>query len=137
VGVRTCILKERWIIVFGPRADFTSRLAAVDTKATVGVRVEMRTGTMARHQLRAINRPDGQLGRANAVQIGHTVGRFAIVFAFFRVREIPDRYNPDRQAVAFQRRHAVEVQSVGPGELHLSKGRGWHHPGPATVDLVP
>lgn len=137
VGVRTCILKERRIIFFWPRADFTSRLAVVGTNAAVGVRVGMRTGTMARHHPRAISRPDSQLGRANAVQVGHTVSRFAIVLAFFRVCEIPGRYNPDRQVVAFQHRHAVKVQSVGPGELHLSHGRGRHNPGPATVDLVP
>jgi len=137
-GVRTRILNECRIVVFGPRADLTSRLGVVGTQAAVSVRVEMRTGTMARHHPPgAISCPDGQLGRAHAVQVGHTVGRFAIVLAFFRVREIPGRHHPDRQVVAIQHRHAVEVQSVGPGELHLGKGRGRHNPGPATVDLVP
>jgi len=79
----------------------------VGTSAAVSVRVEPLTGTLACHHAGASL--DGQLGRAHAVQVGHTAGRFTVVLAFFRVREIPSRQHPDRQVVAVHQRHVVEV----------------------------
>lgn len=88
VGVRTGLLEE-CRIVFGPRAALTSRRSIVGTSAAVSVRVEPLTGALARHHAGASL--DGQLGRAHAVQVGHTAGRFTVVLAFFRVRELPGR----------------------------------------------
>jgi len=76
-GVRTGLL-EQCRIVFGPRATLTSRRS-----------VEPLTGALARHHAGASL--DGQLGRAHAVLVGHTAGRFTVVLVFFRVRELPGR----------------------------------------------
>lgn len=106
VGVRTGLLEE-CRIVFGPRAALTGGRGFVGTSAAVSVRVEPLTGALARHHTGASL--DGQLGRTHAVQVGYAAGRFAVVLALFRVRELPGRQHPDRQVVAVYQRNVVEV----------------------------
>ena len=95
VGVRTCFLEEWWIVL-GPRAAVTSGWGGVDTLAAITVRVEQRTGALARHHTGAIGRLDGQFVRTLAVQVGNTVSRLA-VDAVFRCHWIFVRHNLDRQ----------------------------------------
>jgi len=81
VGVRTGFLEE-WRIVLGPRTSITSLWGGVDTLAAITVRVEQRTGALARHHPGAIGRLDGQFFRALAVQVGNTVSRLAVGAVF-------------------------------------------------------
>jgi len=94
VGVRTGFLEE-CRIVLGPRAALTSGWGGVDPLATITVRVEQRTGALARHHAGAIGCIDGQFDRTLAVQVGHTVSRHA-VGAVFRCHLIFIWHNPDR-----------------------------------------
>jgi len=52
--------------------------------AAVRLRVEQRTGALARHAGAAIGRLDSQFGRTSAVQVGHTVGWLAVGIVYYR-----------------------------------------------------
>lgn len=105
--------------------------------AAVSVCVELRTGALARHHTGTTGSPDYQLGRTSFVQIGHTTGRRAVVFAVFTARELRGRQYPDWQVVAVHQRHVVVVQSARPGKRHLCYGYWRHGPGTIALDLVP
>jgi len=50
--------------------------------AAVRIRVEQRTGALARHHAEAIGRLDRQFGRTPAVQVGKTVGKLTVGVVF-------------------------------------------------------
>lgn len=87
--------------------------------AAVSVCVKLRTGAIARHHNGATGSPDYQLRRTSTVQIGHTTGRLAVIFAFITASELRGRQHPDWQVVAVHQRHVVVVQSIGPGKCHV------------------
>jgi len=91
----------------------------VRASAAVSICVEFRTGTLARYHTGATRSPDSKLGRTPTVQIGHTTGRLAVVFALFTARELRGWQHPDWQVVAVHQRHVVVVQSAGSGERHF------------------
>jgi len=95
LGVWTGFLEE-WGIVLWPRAAVTRGWGGVDTLAAIIVCVEQRTGALARHHAGVIGRLYGQLGRALAVQVGHTNSRLA-VGAAFRIYSLFAKHNPDWQ----------------------------------------
>jgi len=53
--------------------------------AAVRLRVEQRTGALARHNAGAIGRPDSQFGRTPVVQVRKTVGKLTVGVIFHGV----------------------------------------------------